>query len=462
MAPRPIIPPRARGITHIFASRGTEHIESLAGIPYLHRNVFSTIRRVPMSFVSRILALTFLLTCSSTAQNWVRQNLPQCDSVFCGMAFSSVDTGFVVGTDGIMFRTTDAGATWEQRASGTTFKLTAIEFVTRNVGVVVGENGTILRTLNGGESWYALDAKTKSTFFTLHFFDEDSGFVAGQGGELLYTTDKGQTWTSRDGGFGGNNIYSMSFPTAKVGFICGNAGNVSRTLNGGRTWQSQDSKFKFALMGISFGSPTIGTMVGTGGTIRHTKDAGRTWTTQDANVPISSYSLNAVQHIDSTQAYIAGWLGMVLYKQEKDAWWTAIDNPYSVSLDCIHFFNKRVGYVGGWTFTILKTTNGGGLATDAPVPPQPAVPILSQNAPNPVRLSGSPVTQLRFEIARQARTTIRVYNMLGMEVATVLDEELSPGRYIRNWSVPSLPNGAYHYVLRSGTTTVSRVLTLVR
>jgi photosystem II stability/assembly factor-like uncharacterized protein len=421
--------------------------------------------RMGMTLGSRfvaILCLTASLTAPMFAQSWTRQNIQRKDTVFYGMSFPDKQHGFVVGTDGVMFRTTDAGTTWVNQDLGTTMKLTAVSFVTPSVGFIVGELGTILKTTDGGDHWSPLDAKTKATFFTVHFFDEDSGFVAGQGGALLYTNDKGANWVSKDAKFDANNIYGLSFPTKKIGYACGNAGNVSKTTNGGITWQSQNSGFKFSILAISFGNANIGTIVGDGGVIRHTTNGGRNWVEQLATVPLTSYPLYAVQHVDSTRAYIAGWIGMILYKDEKDPYWTALDNGYADPLNCIHFFNQKEGYVGGWNCTVLKTTNGGGATVGIERPSESRSLLLQQNAPNPIRLSTSTTTQIRFEIAQAGHASVKVYNAMGKEVGTIVDEQLAPGRYMRNWTIPALPAGAYYSVLRSGSSAVSRTLTIVR
>ena len=419
-----------------------------------------------MNPCSRIACLVILscLTAMPVAaqQNWVRMNIPKTDSVFYGLTFSDRNTGFAVGTDGVMYRTTDGGVTWAHKPLPTTLKLTAVTFPTAAVGFIVGEEGTILKSTDGGDNWTPIDAKTKKTLFAVHFFDEDSGFVAGQGGEFLYTKDKGATWQARDAKFGPNNIYSISFPTPRIGYICGNAGNVSRSLNGGATWQSQDSKFGLALLAISFGNATTGTMVGEGGAIRHTTDAGKTWIEQFANVPLSSYPLHAVQHLDSNAAFIVGWLGVVLFKTEKESYWTAFENSYSEPLTAMHFFNQREGYVAGWKSSVLKTTNGAGTVTGLDPVPRDGCVMLFQNAPNPVRLDAAPSTQIRFEVTTPGRTSLRVYSALGVEVATVLDEDLRPGRYIRNWNIPRIPPGTYYYLLRNGNSAISRSLTIMR
>ncbi|MFQ5863944.1 MAG: T9SS type A sorting domain-containing protein [bacterium] len=73
--------------------------------------------------------------------------------------------------------------------------------------------------------------------------------------------------------------------------------------------------------------------------------------------------------------------------------------------------------------------------------------ILGQNYPNPF----NPETTIEFVIPNDASTTLKVYNMLGQEVQTLINENLRAGViYKVNFNGSSLPSGIYFYVLRSG------------
>lgn len=71
---------------------------------------------------------------------------------------------------------------------------------------------------------------------------------------------------------------------------------------------------------------------------------------------------------------------------------------------------------------------------------------LSQNYPNPF----NPNTQIRFKIAAVSLTTLKVYDVMGREVATLVNETLSPGVYTVQFDASNLPSGTYMYILTSG------------
>ncbi|MDZ7622914.1 MAG: YCF48-related protein [Ignavibacteriaceae bacterium] len=59
--------------------------------------------------------------------------------------------GYAVGSQGTILKTYDAGINWQQQITGTSLKLNKVHFKDLNSGFAVGENGIILRTTSGGE-----------------------------------------------------------------------------------------------------------------------------------------------------------------------------------------------------------------------------------------------------------------------------------------------------------------------
>jgi hypothetical protein len=76
---------------------------------------------------------------------------------------------------------------------------------------------------------------------------------------------------------------------------------------------------------------------------------------------------------------------------------------------------------------------------------------MSQNYPNPF----NPTTQINFEIPVRSHVTLTVYNLLGQKVTTLVDKEMSAGRYIADWNSASdggtiVASGIYFYKLEAG------------
>lgn len=88
---------------------------------------------------------------------------------------------------------------------------------------------------------------------------------------------------------------------------------------------------------------------------------------------------------------------------------------------------------------------------------------LKQNYPNPF----NPTTNIGFQIADRGFTELKIYDILGREVKTLVSEELSPGTYEIQWDGrnefgATVSSGVYIYRLTAGNTTLSRKMLLMR
>ena len=83
---------------------------------------------------------------------------------------------------------------------------------------------------------------------------------------------------------------------------------------------------------------------------------------------------------------------------------------------------------------------------------------LSQNYPNPF----NPSTQIRYQISESGRVTLTVFDLLGREVRTLVDEQKQPGTYTVTFDGSGLASGVYFYRLQAGSFTTTRKLVLLR
>jgi len=87
------------------------------------------------------------------------------------------------------------------------------------------------------------------------------------------------------------------------------------------------------------------------------------------------------------------------------------------------------------------------VGNDGTAPVQPGGFSLSQNYPNPFY----PVTSIRFSVARSCHVKIIVYNLMGLEVQTLVNKILKPGSYETSFDGNSLTNGFYFYKISAGS-----------
>ena len=83
---------------------------------------------------------------------------------------------------------------------------------------------------------------------------------------------------------------------------------------------------------------------------------------------------------------------------------------------------------------------------------------LNSNYPNPF----NPTTKIRFAIAQTAFTTLRIYSILGAEIAILINEEKAPGVYEVNFDGLNLTSGTYLYKLKAGNYSLTKKMLLLK
>jgi hypothetical protein len=101
------------------------------------------------------------------------------------------------------------------------------------------------------------------------------------------------------------------------------------------------------------------------------------------------------------------------------------------SAEIANTWNQNIGVITGIT---------------PPVTPNiPAIYSLSQNYPNPF----NPVTKINFALPKSGLVTLKVYDMLGREVAQIINETRVAGNYEVEFNASALSSGTYFYRLES-------------
>jgi len=239
---------------------------------------------------------------------------------------------------------------------------------------------------------------------------------------------------------------------------------VYRSTDSGANWDSLNVGMPNALYGISFISPLTGFVFGCCGAYFKTTDGGDTWQNHDYITP--GDIIYSSSFVDEYTGWAVGELGWLLKTTDGGDTWFENGPPKNEEYRSIIFVNEDVGFVVGSNGTILKTINGGGSSTsisgDEEV--KPNVFWLSQNYPNPF----NPSTVIRFEISnveatrRVVFTTLKVYDVLGNEVATLVDEEKPAGNYEMDFDASKLSSGIYFYQLVAGSFTKTKKMVLLK
>ncbi|MBU2471210.1 MAG: M28 family peptidase, partial [Bacteroidetes bacterium] len=212
-------------------------------------------------------------------QYWI-PNTSNTNSEFYGVDFVNSTTGWAVGQYGIIRKTTDGGATWFTQTSGVMDALYAVKFVNDQFGLIVGANGRVLRTTNGGTNWTSITSGTSQTLRDLAFVDNMNAWSVGSAATIRRTTDGGLTWSAQTPPAGVTSyLRAVFFLNDQLGWIAGEGTTILKTTNGGSTWikKTVPAGTGQILRGVGFVDSQSGWVVDYDGRILYTSDGGESW-----------------------------------------------------------------------------------------------------------------------------------------------------------------------------------------
>ncbi len=109
-------------------------------------------------------------------------------------------------------------------------------------------------------------------------------------------------------------------------------------------------------------------------------------------------------------------------------------------------------------FGDMDPANPGTGVTENPQAPRPTTYTLSQNYPNPF----NPTTRFNYSVTKNGYVTLKVYNVLGQEVATLLAGNQRAGNYIATFDAARLASGVHFYRLQAGSYSLTKKMVLTK
>lgn len=397
---------------------------------------------------------------------WISQNPfpPNQWIEFTTVFFLDDSTGWVGGGWPCkILKTVDGGNNWSIQSlppSDTTQWIQSIFFITINNGWAVGgenggENGKIIFTNNGGSEWQDFPVNGIKFLNSVLFVNEDTGFIAGNEGIIMKTTDAGYSWISKNSGTNAR-LNQIFFISPLVGWAVGE--NVAlQTTDGGENWSTivLDPNYYGDYRSIFFVSELKGWILGSN-FLYTTEDGGNTWSRRFLNYDYMQFIVFQTQDT----GWIVGSSGVILKTIDSGINWGRQICPTAQNLRSAFFISPTTGWVVGNYGTILKTIDGGGttsvehngnseIASDY---------YLFQNYPNPFNSE----TIINYSIPVNGFVSLKIYNVLGKEIITLVEKEQPRGNYEISFNGGDLSSGIYFYKIKANTFSQTRKFVLLK
>ncbi len=401
---------------------------------------------------SLLFLFSVLTTFTSTAQ-WQKQ-LSGTSENLNDVAVLNQSSAVVVGDNGAILKTTDKGLNWVSKNSSTTNNLNAVSFRNEENGIAVG-NGIICRTSDGGETWVFILSSDNliSPSYRNPYFGGSNILKGSENGKVIFSSDDGNTWgdtllfPNQSIVAVGFNYYSPSLSAPIV--YSATTYHTGTTFFPSYQWNLYDNPVNPAWDVLTGGEFYDGSqyLIGWGGNpgpiplLLRRINSDTLWEATYQFVP-PQYIPEDIKSINET-LFVCGSDGKIFKSTDSGDNWFEQTTETNEDLSAVSFYDELIGYVVGKNGIILYTSDGG--VTSVEEHQQPTGFKLYQNYPNPF----NPITNIEFWIADFVFVSLKVYDVLGNEVSTLINEEKQEGSYGVQFDGGNLSSEIYFYELRT-------------
>ncbi len=416
--------------------------------------IFTNVRSMKFAVIGLLLMVVFGHEAYSQ-NSWLSTKGPKGGSLYAIVIKQNKD--IFVGsygnnsTQGI-FHSTDNGDTWIR--SVTTESIWSLAKNSNGDLFAGTDGGGLYLSTDDGSTWVQKGPINK-VIRSLFVNSGDSLYAGMAGGELYLSTNSGASWQSKNSGLPANDVLALTANSSGDLFAGLWNSGVYRSTDGGTTWTQNDTGLTDlrvrALSSNSRGTLFAGT---DGGGVFRTTDNGETWTQCNSGLTWTyTYALT----IDVAGNIFVGTYGGVYQSKDNGDNWlidtSGLGSAYVRSLAIDSGGTIFAGTNDGLIFRTGSTTDVKEVGRNIP-----ASFNLSQNYPNPF----NPSTNIKFQVPQNSLVTIKVYDLLGKEVATLVHQEMKPGTYSAAWNAEGISSGVYFYKLHSGNIVETKQMLLLK
>jgi photosystem II stability/assembly factor-like uncharacterized protein len=316
-----------------------------------------------------------------------------------------------------------------------------------------GVQGSLLKSTDRGNSWNRIDiAGQRGSIFSLCFAPETTIFAETISGEIFRSLDDGQKWEELN-----SNLDSMACVSSLLyyrnGIVFASTwGNgLSKSTDNGDTWVRMNMELPYDQTASAITDRRNWIFVCTPSGVFRSTDEGQSWErTFLADTTVTVLAINNVGDI-----YAQGKNN--IYKSVDGSCWIDLGGGQSKPILALAFDSSGYAYAGTYGEGVLRSKQSTTDIKDIPLF-VPASYFLYQNYPNPF----NPNTMIRYELPKESFVTLKVYDVLGREVAMLVNGVEEPGKKSVVFDANRFSSGVYFYRLKAGEYLQTKKLLLTK
>jgi photosystem II stability/assembly factor-like uncharacterized protein len=392
---------------------------------------------------------------ANQGDGWSASNVGLSRSDVQTLAKNSTGDLFAGTAEGGLYRTTDQGQTWLSVNNGIDIMNVTAIVIDKNDVLFAGTKGAagMYRSADNGGQWHRSNAGlADSNVITMAMDSNGTMFTSTEGG-LFVSTNSGATWQPAGSGLT-SEVYALDCSISERLYAATKTG-VSFSKNSGKNWTACSNGLpNGAVLSITFLGNSL--IAGTGASgIYCSTDSGASWCASNAGLTANSVQFISVNAIKKVFACTKNG---IYVSADNGATWGPVNQGLtymdvrSMVFDC-YGYAYAATYGGG----VFKTTESTTAVNGQPTELLRSF-CLMQNYPNPF----NPSTVITYQLATNTFVTLRVYDMLGRAVKTLVNRRQSSGYHSVILDAGSLPSGVYFYRLQTETFANTKKLILLR
>jgi photosystem II stability/assembly factor-like uncharacterized protein len=365
------------------------------------------------------------------------------------LCFTVFGTDLYTGTfSSGLFRTSDAGATWSDRSNGLPDG-NIVALCASGGNLLAARNypgeGHIMLTKDGWNWTQAVVDSTVGRIRNMCVCGNSIVAAAWEDGYVLRSTDNGAHWTRRMTNLPKIRPLALACRDTTL-FAAVWSFGLYRSDDYGATWTDMTESApntNITRLAVVGGDLFAGTDVG----MYRSSDNGESWTEINTGLPTIpiTYHVTSIVSRGENLFISASSFGVYVSHNRGDSWTAINDGLKNLNITAIGVQEPWL-YCGDDTSLICRRGLAEVASADRVSEAVPSHLKLEQNYPNPV----NPTTTIEFSVPQSGFVSLRVFNVFGAVVSTLVSEELCPGVYRTNWDAGGLAGGVYFYRLEQG------------